>query len=217
MAFVVYSDWSPQTKIANKYKIVLGQGSTLADWDRVMMDLMTAIRSSEDMDPLLQVALLKKVADNAIEGSEPLRAALGPSKELLEQGDVDARVPWMDPDNADAERLRPQALELVKSLPDLAEVLREAHRHHERLEQVVKEFPRSVGWLAKRRTAGSSKGKATPQRRGPPGGCSRDQLTQRLEAGRHHQRRSNQDSHRVGRCHGRRGPVFAMLRSIPKS
>jgi len=149
MPFVVYSDWSPQTKIANKYKIVLGQGSTLADWDRVMIELMTAIRSSEDMDPLLQVALLKKVADNAIEGSEPLRAALGPIKGLLEQGDVDVNVPWMDPDNADAVRLRPRALELVKSLPDLAEVLKDAHRHHEQLEHVVKQFPRSVGWLAK--------------------------------------------------------------------
>jgi hypothetical protein len=149
MAFIVYSDWSPQTKIANKYKIVLGQGSTLAEWDRVMIELMTAIRSSENMDPLLQVALLKKVADNAIDGSEPLREALGPIKGLLEQGDVDVNVPWMDPDNADAERLRPRALELVKSLPDLAEVLKEAHRQHERLEQVVKQFPRSVGWLVK--------------------------------------------------------------------
>ena len=78
-----------------------------------------------------------------------MRAALGPIKGILEQGDVDVNVPWMDPDNADAVRLRPRALELVKSLPDFAEVLREAHRHHERLEQVVKEFPRSVGWLAK--------------------------------------------------------------------
>ena len=36
-AFIVYSDWSPQTKIANKYGIVLRQGSALTDWDRVMI------------------------------------------------------------------------------------------------------------------------------------------------------------------------------------
>ena len=45
-----------------------------------MIDLMKAIRSSENMDPLLQVALLKKVAEYAIEGSEPLRVALGRSR-----------------------------------------------------------------------------------------------------------------------------------------
>ncbi len=148
-AFIVYSDWSPQTKIANKYGIVLRQGSSLTDWDQVMIDLMTAIRSSDELDPLLQVALLRKVADLAIEGSEPLGAALGPIKGLLGAGDVDVNVPWMNPDDKDADRQRPRALELVKSLPDFAAVPREAHRHQERLEQVVKEFPRSVGWLAK--------------------------------------------------------------------
>jgi len=218
MPFAVYSDWSPQTKIANKYKIVLRQGSALTDWDRVMIQLMTAIRSSEDMDPLLQVALLKKVADSAIEGSEPLRAALGPIKELLEQGDVDVNVPWMDPDNADAERQRPRALELVKSLPGFAEVLREAHRRHEGLEQVVKEFPRSVGWLAKEENGWQvRKGKLLPSdgdlRVAVPETNSRSTWKQvgAISGGAIKILTESGDVVAEGR------PVFAMLRSIPKS
>ena len=146
---VVYSDWSPQTKIASKFRSILGKESTFTNWEEVMLDLMTAIRSAPEMDPLLQVALLRKVSENAMEGSEALRATLTPIKEHLEQGDVDVNVPWMDPDNAEANRLRPTALEMVTSLPSLGEALKEARVRRERVEQVIKRFPRTVGWLAK--------------------------------------------------------------------
>jgi hypothetical protein len=146
---VVYSDWSPQTKIANKFRSILGKEATFTNWEEVMLDLMTAIRSAPEMDPLLQVALLRKVAGNAIEGSEALRATLTPIKDHLEQGDVDVNVPWMDPDNAESNRLRPTALEMVTSMPSLAEALTEARVRRERVEQVIKRFPRTVGWLAK--------------------------------------------------------------------
>jgi hypothetical protein len=148
-ANIEYSGWSPQTRIATQYKAILGQEATFTNWDKVMIDLLTAIRSSRDMDHLLQVALLKKVVENAMEGSEPLRAALAPAKGILEQAEFDANVPWMDPDNSDADRLRPRALEIVKSLPDFAEALKEARGHRERIEQVVRRLPCTVGWLIK--------------------------------------------------------------------
>jgi hypothetical protein len=146
---VVYSDWSPQTKIANKFRPILGKDSTFTNWEEVMLDLMTAIRSAPEMDPLLQVALLRKVAENAMEGSEALRSTLGPIKDHLEQGDVDVNVPWMDPDNAEANRLRPTAMDMVASLPSLADALKKARESRERVEQVIKRFARTVGWLAR--------------------------------------------------------------------
>ncbi len=146
---VIYSDWSPQTKIANKFRSILGKEATFTNWEEVMLDLMTAIKSAPEMDPLLQVALLRKVSENAMEGSEALRATLTPIKEHLEQGDVDVNVPWMDPDNVEANRLRPTALEMVTSLPNLGEALKEARVRREQVEQVIKRFPRTVGWLAK--------------------------------------------------------------------
>ena len=77
---VVYSDWSPQTKIANKFRSILGKESTFTNWEEVMLDLMTAIKSAPEMDPLLQVALLRKVAENAMEGSEALACDTGPDQ-----------------------------------------------------------------------------------------------------------------------------------------
>ena len=38
---------------------------------------------------------------------------------------------------------------MVTSLPSLGEALKEARVRRERVEQVIKRFPRTVGWLAK--------------------------------------------------------------------
>ena len=127
-------------------------------------------------------------------------------------------VPWMDPDNADAERFGPRALELVKSLPDFAEVLKEARRHRERLEQVVKEFPRSVGWLAKEENGWQvRKGKILPSDGdlwvAVPESNSRSTWKQvgSISGGAIKILTESGDVMVEGR------PVFAMLRSIPKS
>jgi hypothetical protein len=146
-ANIDYSDWSPQTKIAVKYRGILNGDGIVAGWDRAMTDMLGSIRSSPEMDPLLQVALLRKVLDLAMEGSEPLREALGPSKSLLDQADVDVNVPWMDPENSDADRLRPKAVEVVKSLPDFDEVRRGAQQHRQLIEKIVHRLTRPVGWL----------------------------------------------------------------------
>jgi hypothetical protein len=144
-AHIDYSNWSPQTLVAVKYRGILNGVGIVGGWDRVMTDMLVAIRSAAEMDPLLQVALLRKVADLAMEGSEPLREALGPTRGLLDQADVD--VPWMDPENSDADRLRPKAAEVVKSLPDFDEVRRDAQRHRQLIEKIVHRLPRPVGWL----------------------------------------------------------------------
>ncbi len=79
----VVADWvekidvSPQTKIAQKFKPMLLQDPTQIDWEVTMLDLVDQVRTQPGMDPVLRVALLGKVLELGLEGSEPLQAALG--------------------------------------------------------------------------------------------------------------------------------------------
>ncbi len=63
-----------------------------------MIDLIEAIRSSRTLNPVLQIALLRKVVALAVQGSEPLRDPLKATKDQLDQSTVDVNVPWMNPE-----------------------------------------------------------------------------------------------------------------------
>jgi hypothetical protein len=151
----VVADWiektdvAPQTKIATRFKPMLFQEPGRIDWETVMVDLIEAIRTQPEMDPVLQVALLRKVLESAIEGSEPLREALGGFKSRIDQADVDVNVPWMDPENREADRLRPKAAGFVRSLPSLAPARKEAVALRERGDRPIAHRPQPVGWLAR--------------------------------------------------------------------
>ena len=86
-----------------------------------MMDLASQIRADSEIDPVLQVALLRSILEQAAEGSEPLREALTKVRSILEQGDVNVNVPWMDPEDDDARKMRPRAAQLIRILPDFSE------------------------------------------------------------------------------------------------
>jgi len=144
----LYSGWSPQTRIGVKYKALISQAAVVADWEKVMIDLLIEIRKAAEMDPILKLTLLKKVTGYAMEGSVPLQAALAPLKAVMEQSDVDLNVPWMDPESVDASGLRPHAEQVVESLPDLLDMLREARAQRRRIDQIIARTYRSAGWLA---------------------------------------------------------------------
>ncbi len=142
------SDIAPQTKIAARFKPKVFQDPGRIDWESVMVDLIEQIRTQPEIDPILQVALLRNVLQAAIEGSEPLRGAIGGFKNLLEQSGVDANVPWMDPENPDADRMRPKASGVIRSLPDLSAARKEATALRARIGRQIARRPQPLGWLA---------------------------------------------------------------------
>lgn len=144
-----YSDWSPQSKVADKFKVVLSQDSAVENWDKVMMDLAAAIKDDAKMDPLLKIALLRKVVEAAGQGSVPLRQSLSTVRSMLEQADVDVTAPWMDPESREADRLRPAGEGLIKSLPEFDAVRRQAKERLDKIENLSAGLARTVGWLAK--------------------------------------------------------------------
>ena len=146
--WVEKTDVSPQTKLAGKFKPMLFKDPTQIDWEVVMLDLIDHVRTEPGMDPVLRVALLRKVLELAMAGSEPLQAALGGLKNQVDQADVDANVPWMDPDNREAEHMRPKASSFLRSLPDLTAMRKDAMARTAAVNRTMTGRPQSVGWLA---------------------------------------------------------------------
>jgi hypothetical protein len=145
--FVASHDLAPQAKIARKFKPMLAAKAPASTWDTVTVDLMSTVRGDPDIDPLLKVALLRKICDYAGAGSFPLSRVLAPVRTILTQSAVDVNVPWMDPGNTDAARLRPKAESLVAGLPDFVEIGRQAKALTAEIEAYPARVPRSVGWL----------------------------------------------------------------------
>ena len=143
---------SPQSQIADqiKQRRVLTDESKLTQWETVMTELLDAIVRQPDIDPILQVALLRKVIEAAMEGSEPLRHSLESFKNQLDQSNVDVNVPWMDPE-VDLERNRDAAAAVVQSLPSLADAGKKALARRDVIERSVAGTYRTVGWLAQDR------------------------------------------------------------------
>jgi hypothetical protein len=144
---VSYLGLSPQTKVANPFKVILADESKLVEWETFTIDLADAIRRQSDMDPILQVALLRKVVGAAIEGSEPLHEAMATIKTQLDEPNVDVNVPWMNPEAPRLTANRTEAAQLVQSLPDLTVARKKAITERARIEHDITRFYRTVGWL----------------------------------------------------------------------
>ena len=154
-SLTVVRDWvhkievSPQTRVANRFKPMLFQDPSKIDWEIVMLDLIDDVRTQPGMDPVLRVALLRKVLELALEGSDPLQGALGSLKTLVDQADVDTNVPWMDPESREADQMRPKALAFLRSLPDLSAARKDAMAQRDQVQRLLAGRTQSMGWLAR--------------------------------------------------------------------
>jgi hypothetical protein len=164
-SMIVISGWSPQTRIARSFKPILIEETVRSNWEKIMIDLATRIRSEPEIDPVLQVALLRGVLEQAVEGSEPLREALMATRGALEQGDVNVNVPWMDPEDADANKARPKAAHIVQVLPEFSQVLKQAYARRDQVERNIRRFPRAFGWLCHENGRWEIRSKSLPQGR----------------------------------------------------
>jgi hypothetical protein len=143
---VAYLGLSPQSKIAERFGPDLVDESKLAQWENLMMDLVEAILRAPDIDPILQVVLLRKVVDSAIEGSEPLRASFESLKARLDVANVDANVPWMNPEIPRVGRER--ALQVVQNVGGALEPRKQVLARANEIETNALRTYRTAGWLA---------------------------------------------------------------------
>ncbi|MHB1556254.1 MAG: hypothetical protein ACYC61_02120 [Isosphaeraceae bacterium] len=161
-AWVVRTEVAPQTKLAARFKPLLQVSPEKIDWEPMILDMIDQVRTQPGLDPVLRVALLRNVLALGMEGSDPLQQALGGFRKLVDEADVDTNVPWMDPENREADQVRPKALALVRSLPDIAPARKHALARRDAIRRVLAERPRTVGWLAREGDAWQIRTGTTP-------------------------------------------------------
>jgi hypothetical protein len=144
---VTYNHLSPQSEIATRFKPIMLDEAKHADWERVMIELVTAILKQPDIEPILQIALLSKVVDVGSEGSESLRESFSPLKSRLDQAGVDVNVQWMDPETPRLERLRSDATRVIDSLVPMVPTMKAVAERRELVVRAVAETYHTVGWL----------------------------------------------------------------------
>jgi hypothetical protein len=146
---ITYCDLSPQSRIASEFKPIFADPSKLARWETVMTNLIQRILAEPDIDPILQVALLKKVVELATAGSEPLRREMEAFKSQLELNPLDINVTWMNPEASRLDRTRIEADRLVHALRTRIPDVKRVTAALAQIERSVRKTYRTVGWQTK--------------------------------------------------------------------
>ncbi len=146
---IISKDLAPQSKLAARAKELLADRSLVEKWDTLTVDLLRSISSDTEVDPIVQVILLKSVVKAAGEGSEVIRASLEGMKHQLDQAKIDLDLDWTDPDVGPLAEDKKQALKLVESLRVKVPTESQLRTNRDRLERIVLRARRTVGWLVR--------------------------------------------------------------------
>lgn len=110
---------SPQAKLA---EFATGKliDFDITSWNTVGCDIAEAIQGAKAMDPLLRAALLTDILgyikDYGWGAEDEVQEALG----ILRKLQLGDQITWVDPDNVDANRLRPHAATVLRKLMPLS-------------------------------------------------------------------------------------------------
>lgn len=110
-------EWkSPQLQLCDDVRGLLAANNDRA-WEDVMLDVIAQLVESPHLDPVLKVILFQAIGDIARKGSLPLSEALAPAYQSITDSAIDTDVNYIGPDDADAQRVREQALNLLARFP----------------------------------------------------------------------------------------------------
>jgi len=150
LASIFSKDLSPQSRFIAQLKPILFDQAKLDRWESLSIDLVKAILNEHDMDPVLQVVLLKRVVKAAADGSEPIRISLESMANELERTRVDLKVDWTNPDAPHLAESQEGARKLIASLGDKVPTATQVTNVRGRLEGTVRQTYRTTGWLIRK-------------------------------------------------------------------
>jgi hypothetical protein len=145
---------APQSRLAEKIRLILPHlGQSEKTWQETSMEIAAGVHAEPEMDPILRLILFKKVLTLAGKGSYPLWLALSDHRDYLDKLKLNLDVPWMNPENGDANAVRPKAEEAwqkLEKLPSLKTVFEKAANQKKQLEEQISKTERTlIGWLAR--------------------------------------------------------------------
>jgi hypothetical protein len=144
---------APQSKLARRVLPQLREQSKLANWEGFIIGLFDEIvLNADDIDPILQVQLLRSVLRLGTDGSEPLRQSMpiAPLQKELDEAAKRLETNWVDPENRNADQARVDARNFVHSLTlrKLEQQRDQIDEARRRIESSVRRSYHCVGWLS---------------------------------------------------------------------
>jgi hypothetical protein len=141
---------APQSELAKKL------GELLPDWDdrrfeATMWQALKMVESSETLDPVLKLLMMRQLVAIAGEGSYSLSVALAEHHRVLQDPPVDISVNWFVPNDDASTASRPQAAQVLRGLPPLDSRAKLAAEERRKLQQITHVRYAWVGWLARSR------------------------------------------------------------------
>jgi hypothetical protein len=124
---------APQSIIAESARS-LPENFAEKGWEETVIGYAQKVRDNRDMDPVLQVILLRRLLASAVKGSYPLQGALADFRERIDNRGFEIDVAWIDPDNKEAAEIRRKAGEFMNKFPSLNPVLKAASENRQKLE-----------------------------------------------------------------------------------
>jgi hypothetical protein len=118
-------------------------------WESTFFRVISMIKNDQRLEPILKIILLQKVSDVACQGSESLKRSFVRFHEILNSVPIDPAVPWMDPQNEDARRVRELAVNVLNRLPSLQELGRAAAAELRALRAPLGDSHEWVGWAVR--------------------------------------------------------------------
>jgi hypothetical protein len=146
---IISKDPAPQSKLASKAKEFLSDQSKLERWETIMIDLLRSIANEPEIDPIVQIILLKSVVKAAGDGSEPMRISLERMREELNDATINLDVDWTNPETGHLAEEKKLALKLVESLRAKVPGENQLRTARDQLERIVLQTRQTVGWLVR--------------------------------------------------------------------
>jgi hypothetical protein len=114
---IVALNIAPQVELALKATDMLRELDD-ANWDRTFYTLTELVQSYPDVDPILRIAILKRVLEFGSAGSYRFKTVFAPKQAVLTAANVDVSALWMLPDDAAATTTRAIAERALQSVQD---------------------------------------------------------------------------------------------------
>jgi hypothetical protein len=128
---------APQSVLAEKLQRTLDE-SGKKGWEQAMVGILQQMHDDVELDPILQLILIKHVLECSAKSSYLLAQALRSQQAHIDNTRLDLTVPWMNPDNEGADIVRAKARAVIEKLPSLQPVLKAAGAQRHKLEVALR-------------------------------------------------------------------------------
>ncbi len=143
---LTYNDEAPQTRAARRCLEHL-RDLTANNWEETYFRLLKEVLDDEQIDPILKLVLVQRIASHGGLASTIFRTAWEPCERHLKSAELQLGAPWMLPRDDEAVQARNAAEHVLATLPPWNEAARAAATKLREVQAPPRHQYHWIGWL----------------------------------------------------------------------